>query len=213
MIVLFLLSRSVSRNLFRFMPINLFSLIFSPGIILHELSHLLSATVLFVSVGNIDFTPKKNGNGVRLGSVEIAKTDPIRRSLIGLAPILFGLMVIVGTVYLFSLNILFFQNQGIYLFVAAILITAYLLFVISNTMFSSSKDMEGTVEIFMTLSIIFAAVYLLGFRPSLSVLDKMLAKEFVGIIQESVTFLLVPIVVDLFILGIIKVFISNRSRM
>jgi hypothetical protein len=208
--ILFLLSRTVSKNLFRFMSMNFFSFIFSPGIILHELSHLLMATVLFVPVGDIDFTPKKNGNSVKLGSVEIAKTDPIRRSLIGFAPVLVGLIVVVGIVYLFSSNILFFQDQGIYVFVVAILAVVYLLFAISNTMFSSSRDMEGTAEILITLLIIFAAAYFLGFRFPLSVLDKIFTKEFVAIVRNSTIFLLAPIGVDLFVLGVIRLFSGKR---
>jgi hypothetical protein len=208
--IVFLLSRIVCQNLFKFMSINFFSFVFSPGIILHELSHLLMATVLFVPVGDIDFTPRKNGNGVRLGSVEIAKTDPVRRSLIGFAPVLIGLTVITGIVYLFSSNILFLQSQDVYIFIVVILIAAYLLFVISNTMFSSRRDMEGTAEILIVFLIIFAAAYFLGFRFPFSILDKILTKEFVGMIQKSTLFLIAPIGIDLLILGVLKLFIGKR---
>jgi hypothetical protein len=208
--ILFLLSRTVSKNLFKFMSINLFSFIFSPGIILHELSHLLVATILLVPVGDLDFTPRKNGNSVRLGSVEIVKTDPIRRSLIGVAPVLIGLMVVVGIVYLFSSNIVFFQNKGIYILIIAILITAYLLFAISNTMFSSNRDMEGTAEILITLFIVFVATYTLGFRPPSLALNRVFAKELTGIIQSSAVFLLAPVSIDLFILGAIRLFSGKR---
>ncbi len=101
-VILFLLSRLVSRTLSGFMSINLLSLIFLPGIIVHELSHFFIAVILFVPVGDIEFTPKKNDNGVKLGSIEIARTDPIRRSLIGFAPVFVGLALIVGVVYFFS---------------------------------------------------------------------------------------------------------------
>jgi hypothetical protein len=209
-VILFLLSRSVSKNLFKFMSINFFSFIFAPGVILHELSHLLMATVLFVPVGDIDFTPRKNGNSVKLGSVEIVKTDPIRRSLIGFAPVLVGLMVTVGIAYLFSSNIVFLQSQGVYIFIAAILVATHLLFTISNTMFSSSRDMEGTAEILITLLIIFAVAYFLGFRLPLSILNAIFTKEFIGIIQKSTVFLIVPISIDLFILGAIRLFSGKR---
>jgi len=211
-VILFLLSRSMSKILSKFLSINLISLIFLPGVFIHELSHLLVAAILFVPVGEMEFIPKKSGDGVKLGSVEIAKTDPIRRSIIGFAPVFLGLMIVVGMVYLFSSNLLFFQNQGVYVYVAVILLLTYLLFAVSNTMFSSKVDMEGTVEILITLFIIFAVTYILGFRPSLGYLDKIFTKELIGIIQKSALFLLVPIVIDLFIMGMVRLFNYSRSR-
>jgi hypothetical protein len=80
-------------------------------------------------------------------------------------------------------------------------------------MFSSSRDMEGTVEILITLAIIFIGTYILGFRPQLSVMDKIFTKEVVAAIQKPLILLLAPIFIDLFILGTIKLFTSNRSRM
>ncbi len=210
--ILFLLSRSMSKTLSRFMSINLISLVFLPGVIVHELSHFLVAVVLLVPVGDMEFSPKKNGNGVRLGSIEIGKTDPIRRSMVGFAPVFVGLVLVVGIVYLFTSNALFFQGKNPFLFVTAVLAVIYFLFAVSNTMFSSSRDMEGTAEILIALSIIFAASYLLGFRPSLSHLDKIFTKELIGLIQKSVVFLSIPIAIDLFILGTIRLITYSRSR-
>lgn len=206
--VLFLLSRSMSKTLSKFMSVSLLSIIFLPGIIIHELSHLFSAMILFVPVGDMEFIPRKEGNSVKLGSVEIGKTDPVRRSIIGFAPVFAGLIIVVGVVYLFSSNILFFQNKNLYIFIAVIFILVYLLFAISNTMFSSRKDMEGTLEILITLLIVFTAFYILGFHPPLSWLNKLFTKELIGVIQKSTVFLLAPIAIDLFILGIIKLLIS-----
>jgi len=211
-VILFLLSRSMSKILSKFLSINLIALIFLPGVFIHELSHLFIAAILFVPVGEMEFVPKKSGNGVKLGSVEIAKADPIRRSIIGFAPIFSGLMIVVGIVYLFNSNLLFLQNQGMYVYVAVILVIAYLLFAVSNTMFSSKVDMEGTVEIMIALFIIFVAAYILGFRPPLEHLNKIFTKELIGIIQKSVLFLLAPITIDLFILGMVKLFTNSRNR-
>ena len=166
-VILFLLSRAMSKNLSRFMSINLLSFLFLPGVIVHELSHLLVAAILLVPVGEVEFSPKKNGDGIKLGSVQIGKTDPIRRCLIGFAPIFMGIVLVVGLAYFFSLNIHFFQSINFYLFLAAILALIYFLFAVSNTMFSSPRDMEGAVEILITLFIIFVIVYILGFRPPL----------------------------------------------
>jgi len=202
----------MSKTLSKFMSINLISFLLLPGMIIHELAHLFIAVILFVPVGDMEFAPKKNGNGVKLGSVEIAKTDPIRRSIIGFAPIFAGLVLVVSAVYLFSANILFWQKQNLYLFTAVILILIYLLFAISNTMFASKRDMEGTVEILITLITIFIGAYILGFRFPMAYLDKIFTKELLGVIQKSSIFLLAPITIDVFILGAVKLFTNSRSQ-
>lgn len=203
-ITLYFLSRKISSMLSRFMSINFLFLIFLPGVIIHELSHMIMAVVLFVPVGNMEFSPKESDTGLKLGSVEIAKTDPIRRSIIGFAPVFVGLMVIVGIVYFFSQNISFFLETNIYFALFLILITIYFLFAISNTMFSSRVDMEGTIEILITLAILFGIAYCLGFRIPFSI-DSLFTKEVVGIIQKVSIFLLAPIAIDLFILGTIRI--------
>ncbi len=119
--------------------IALFALFFLPGVIFHELSHLIIANLMFVNTGEVEFIPKITGNSLKLGSVAVAKTDPIRRFLIGAAPLVCGLGLMIGLLILLKLhgiwqNLLFF----------------YVIFQIGNTMFSSKKDMEGAA-IFLIL--------------------------------------------------------------
>lgn len=208
-VTLCLLSRAMSRVLSGLMPINLLSFLLLPGVIIHELSHLLIAVILFVPVGNMEFTPKLAHGGVKLGSVEIAKTDPVRRAIIGFAPVFVGLMIVIGIVYLFTSNILFFEDKNAYIFASVLLGVMYLLFAISNTMFSSKADMEGTLEIIVTLLIIAILLYILGLRVPLS-----LAWEFLEsnseLVKKSSLFLSAPIVIDVVMLGVIKVFYKGR---
>lgn len=204
--MLFLLSRKMSKALSKFLSINFLSFIFLPGVIIHELSHLLMAVILFVSVGDMEFTPKISSSGIKLGSIEIAKTDPIRRSIIGFAPVFVGLMIVVGIVYVFTSNIVFYRDKETYVFAAVVLALTYILFSISNTMFSSRRDMEGTIEILATLLIIFIVSYFIGFRPSFSFAQNLFTKEIVDLIKQASLFLLAPIFVDLLILGVIRVF-------
>ncbi|MBI4096295.1 MAG: hypothetical protein HY425_01115 [Candidatus Levybacteria bacterium] len=212
--VLFLLSREVSKTLSKFMSIIFLSFLFLPGVIIHELSHMLMAVMLFVGVGSMEFSPKISPNGVKLGSIEIAKTDPMRRSMIGFAPVLFGMTLILGLIYLSTDS--GFVTQAIELnglFGVGIAgLVFYLLFAISNTMFSSKKDMEGTLEILITLLIIFIAVYVLGFRPPVDFVEKIFTKEIVEIVRKSSLFLLAPIAIDMLILGTIGLFTYTRSR-
>lgn len=203
--ILFLLSRRISNALSKFLSINLLSFLFLPGVIIHELSHLLIAAILLVPVGRMEFTPKKSQNGVKLGSVEIAKTDPIRRSIIGFAPVFVGLMIIIGIVYLFTSNTEFLKDKDFYFVGALILTTTYFLFAVSNTMFSSRKDMEGTIETIVTLLIIVLLLYFFGLRVPLSLVLGFL-QDNIDLVKRSTLFLAAPIVIDLFILGVIRIF-------
>ena len=211
-VALFLLSRKISKVFSKFMSINFLSFLFLPGVIIHELSHMLIAVILFVPVGDMEFTPKKGEAGLRLGSIEIAKTDPIRRTIIGFAPVFLGLVIVIGIVYLLTNNVLFFKDKSPYVLGAVVSVIMYLLFAISNTMFSSKKDMEGTIEILIALIIIFGGAYILGFRPQLTFMQSLFTKEVIEIIRRSAIFLTAPIVIDLLILGAIKLFTSSRSR-
>jgi len=70
----------------------LYFVLILPGVLLHEISHALAAWLLRVRVRHlsIGIRPKGEENKVRLGSVDIAQTDPIRGSLIGMAPLIAG---------------------------------------------------------------------------------------------------------------------------
>lgn len=74
----------------------LYTLIFLPGTILHELSHWLMAELLGVRTGEITILPEFESNPpadrARLGSVQTAKTGPLRSFLIGSAPFFTGLI-------------------------------------------------------------------------------------------------------------------------
>lgn len=138
-----------------FLPINLISFIFLPGIIIHELSHFLAASLLFVPTGEIEFMPKVEGQSIKLGSVAIGRSDPIRRFLIGVAPVILGILVI-------SVVLSFTKTYTSPLFLNFLLF--YTLFVIGNTMFSSKKDMEGALVLLISISVILGTSYYSGAR-------------------------------------------------
>ncbi len=127
---------SISKN--EHVSVHSLAFLFLPGVILHELSHLLVASILFVPTGEIEFLPEVRGNEVKMGSVAIAATDPLRRFLIGVAPFLFGLLVILLLFWYVPLRVFFSWSTALLL---------YGTFQICNTMFSSRKDMEGAIGI------------------------------------------------------------------
>ena len=138
--------------------IHIMAIIFLPGTIFHELAHLLFAGVMLVPVGELDVVPQIEGQSVKLGSVQIAKTDPLRRTIIGVAPVIFGLLLIFTALY-------FIQSSGEFIWWQAALVL-YLVFAICNTMFSSKKDVEGVigflVAIFLVCILLIAFLYFIN---------------------------------------------------
>jgi hypothetical protein len=69
----------------------LFSLLFFPGVLLHELSHYVTARILGVRTGRFSLLPTPMPDGrLRLGFVETAPVDFVRDAFIGAAPLLSG---------------------------------------------------------------------------------------------------------------------------
>jgi len=72
-----------------------FSLIFFPGVFLHELSHLLVAKLLGVRTGRFSLIPEPLEDGrLQLGYVEAAESDFFRDSLVGAAPLITGTLFV-----------------------------------------------------------------------------------------------------------------------
>jgi hypothetical protein len=73
----------------------IFSLLFFPGVVLHEGSHFLTAVLLGVQTGRFSLIPQALPDGrLRLGYVETARADFLRDALIGAAPLASGMLVI-----------------------------------------------------------------------------------------------------------------------
>lgn len=73
------------------MALGLFSLLFFPGVLLHELSHYVMAFLMRVRTGRFSLLPSLMPDGkLRLGYVETAQTDFFREALIGAAPLITG---------------------------------------------------------------------------------------------------------------------------
>lgn len=73
------------------LTIGLFSMLFFPGVFLHEASHFVMAKILRVQTGQTSLIPKSLPNGrLQMGYVETAQSDIVRDSLIGIAPLIAG---------------------------------------------------------------------------------------------------------------------------
>lgn len=195
MVLLFFASRLMTKSL-SFLPINLISFIFLPGIIIHELAHFFAASLLFVPTGEIEFMPQVSEGQLKLGSVAIGRSDPIRRFLIGVAPIIAGLSLIIGLLYFVQLKNL---NE-----IGVLLLASYIIFAVGNTMFSSRKDMEGGLVLLVFVLIIILTSYFTGFRINLSLLENSFFLKMLESFKQIDLYLLVLIAIDGIIFSLVK---------
>lgn len=160
------------------LSILLFSIVFLPGVLLHEISHFLTAKLLRVPTGRFSVLPRPLPEGkLQLGYVETYKTDVFRDALIGIAPLLTGMTVIAlisyfqfeiipstDTIKIASMNInmdTFFRvyNQSDFW------LWFYFIFVISSTMYPSVSDRRSWLPMFVLLFVILLVFILLGAGP------------------------------------------------
>ena len=108
------------------------ALIFFPGTVIHELSHFVIAIILLLRVREIHIFPEFEKNYIKLGRVIYEKQDVLRGIIVGIAPIVIGLIIFF---WLSTLHIFLIENLWLKL------LMFYLIFVISTTMFSSRQDL------------------------------------------------------------------------
>lgn len=183
LIILSFISRWMIQRLFeavyiltkaRSVAVSFITLLLFPGTIIHELSHLFTAGILGVRTGAMELTPTSiKGDHIHAGSVMVAKTDPIRQSVIGLAPLITGLAILTAISYYLNPwwqeSVLSIQNgQFISLPVIRFLVSLIILSAVSNTMFSSPEDLKGVPAVAITLVILAVGLYFLGIRLTLT---------------------------------------------
>lgn len=156
----------------------LYSLIFLPGVVLHELSHFLMATILRVRTGRFSIIPKKlEGGRIQLGYVETATTDFFRDALIGAAPLLAGgiFVAYIGSSRL-GINVIWEairhgQMSAINMGIKTVAgqpdfwLWFYMLFTISNTMLPSASDRRAWLPVLLVIGFLIGLVILVGVGP------------------------------------------------
>jgi len=157
---------------------GIFSIIFLPGVFLHELSHFVMAKILRVPTGRFSIFPQSLPDGrLQLGYVETSRSDIVRDSLIGASPLIVGtLFVAYVAVERFQMRILWdlLRNGQLNLFWMGMgaLPTAhdfylwfYLVFAVSSTMMPSESDRHAWLELLLSTGILFALTLLFGAGP------------------------------------------------
>lgn len=204
-IILYILSRIFIQRFFIFLyritrnekkATVLLGLVFLPGTFVHEISHFITALFLLVPVGELNLMPEQIAGGVKLGSVAIAKTDFIRGSLIGLAPVISGASIIFWTISI-ALSHGYLTNPWV------IVALIYMIFQITHTMFSSKQDLHAVLELIVfTIVVAITLVVLKIYAPfnylyqQIQVVDTTFLKLFY--------LLFVPIGVELVFLAFFK---------
>lgn len=179
---LYVLSRFLTQKLYAFflllfqsrpVALSFTTAVLFPGTVIHELGHLFTAEVLGVHTGKLTLVPESLEDGeVRSGSVMIAQSDPFRRYAIGLAPVLAGLLGLTALSFwlpdlsnkIFNAPVPFYQNiDSLYL-----LLVTYLIFAVSNSMFSSPEDLKGFTGFAIVVGLLVAGGYIAGIRIGLT---------------------------------------------
>jgi hypothetical protein len=158
----------------------LYALFALPGTLLHEFGHLLAALFLSVEVEGFSVYPQEYSEGIVLGYVQFRKgIDSLRHAMVGLAPLLVGLLAI-SLVGVFAFDLYVAQQQlaagdwesALQTVVDSFRfrrgwIGAYLIFNVSAGMFPSVLDMRAwPVVAFFGLSLLGFTI-VVGLGPGL----------------------------------------------
>ena len=157
--------------------IALFSLLFFPGVLIHELSHYLIARLLGVKTGRFSLLPRPLPDGrLRLGFVETSSVDFFRDALIGVAPLLMGgLFVAYAGIQRLRLTLLWDslaygklsidEATHTIFFQADFWLWFYLAFTVSSMMLPSASDRRAWIPLTFGFIILLVMALLAGAGP------------------------------------------------
>ena len=206
--ILFFLSKQLTRSISQFLYVlkfnqtwcmMLIAILFLPGTLIHELAHWIMAKILLVPTGAISVWPKLEGSTIRMGSVGVAKVDRLRSLLIGVAPLIVGLIILFLLFALFLPNVHSFNYWMIGLFI-------YILFVITNSMFSSKKDLEGAGVFIILLIVVLSSLYLFDKQLNSQVQALLILVPITSLLV-AVQYVAIPIALDICIILVLRLLI------
>lgn len=149
------------------------SAIFLPGTIIHEVSHFLAAAMTGAKTGRVEIFPELPSKKLRdpsapsngalgmtakLGFVETQRLGPVRGFLVGTAPLLVGLGILIWIAGPKD-QILHTWTQDLILW--------YLFFTVANSLFLSWADVKQALPLLVIAAILGGGVYFAGIRPEI----------------------------------------------
>lgn len=207
-LILFLISRQLTSEIYLFtyqltnkerISTSFLAFLFFPGVVIHELSHYLCAKLLGVQTGKISLLPKREGEYVKLGSVSVVKSNIVKEFLIGIAPLFVGIFIILSAVYFMLQDFSSFN-------ILKIVLSIYVIFVVSNTMYASRKDFQAALPFMTAIIMVGIASFIVGVRlPDVSV-EWLPDIDMIRIFYMGSLYLGIPIVVDIIFILLLRFF-------
>lgn len=187
-------------------------LLFVPGVLVHEAAHWLMARLLGLRTGKFRVWPRRSGRHIGLGSVSVESRNSLVDSLVGIAPLLAGTVLVAGIAnWVFAAHTLVTTltqdgpRAALQAFAVALerpdaALWAYLLFTIANAMMPSASDREPMTPV-LTYAVTFAALYILLGMPVGFLADAMLWA--MPALQSLTAGLLFTVLLDLGVLAVL----------
>ena len=197
----------------------MFFVIFLPGTFVHELSHWFAARLLGVRTSRLEIWPRRQKNAIWLGSVQVSRTDPLRSSLIGLAPLITGSLAAaaIGThLRLDTLSDLMTKGdwQAVWheLGVSAKLpdfwLWIYLLFSIANRMLPSPVDRQAWRPVLIFMGLVALVLLLSGWAPELTENVRILLQEAAHFLLYAMTLIVAIDVIAAVLVAVLETIVS-----
>ncbi len=186
--------------------IIVWSIIFLPGTVIHELSHFFFAILTGARTGKIEIFPEfleeeweeeGKGQNVTLGYVQTQRLNPLQGFLVGTAPFLVGIVLMAWLAQLLRAN----YDLGQYL---NVFILGYLFFTITNSFFPSWSDIKQTIPLVIICGVIILIFWILGFQIFLQP-----NAGFISLMDTVSTTVLISVIINLLIIAIF--FLLNKT--
>ena len=183
----------------------LYFILFLPGILVHEVSHYVVALAIRADPTRLRLWPEVKGGRVVLGAVEIRNSDPFKHSLVGVAPLVMGSLVVwlvaqrlqfdrLGTSLMIGNMDFVFRAISESLSTPDFWLWLYFLFAVGNVMLPSPADRTYWTPILAFLGTI---LLLLLFFDLIPEIPRYFQEIFLSIISALVFALTTVVVVDL----------------
>lgn len=212
LIALFFVSRVTITHLFKVLRLvfrhdkivySFIAFIFFPGTVIHELSHFIVAILLFLKVRDIHVFPQWEGQQLKLGRVYYEKKDVVRSIIVGIAPIIVGLLLFW---WLFSLQL--FQSSNIILKI----IVSWFIFILSTTMFSSRQDLIDIIYLVPVAVIIAGIIYIFQLDLSELIPWQLLLEATAGFVYAINIYLVISLGIHAVMISIMKMVLLISKR-
>ncbi len=162
---------------------RMMALLYLPGTLVHEMSHMVMAMMLNLKVRDISLIPKVRGSTLKLGTVWYEKKDVVRGLMVGIAPFFAAMFVFwfIDTWRLLYMNMM----------IGALV--SYIVFAVSSTMFSSKQDLVDLVYVIPIVLVLVALGYIFRANvvPVIAYIDITGLENFFAIVNSYLIFSLI----------------------